>query len=152
LQFTDASQQIGKLLHRNHLPFGLAIGLGRCPDPFLAIGDVMHDAGLRGDLHAVADFQMARQADLPAQANITSEFRAAGDAGLGNNQAMFAHDDVVTDLDQIIDFASFADDGWSERAPIYSHIGAYLDVLANNDVTNLRNLTVYAAILDIAKP
>src|SRR5262245_38551095 len=69
-EFTDTPEQIGKLLHRDHLAFGLAVGLGRSPNPFLTIGDIMHDAGLRGDLHAVADFEVPGESDLPAQHDV----------------------------------------------------------------------------------
>src|SRR5690349_11687933 len=95
---------------------------------------------------------MASEADLPAQHNVAAEFRAAGNAGLRDDEAMFAHDDVVTNLDEIIDFGSLADDGRSERAAINGYICANLDIVAKDDDADLRNLAMHPAILHITEP
>src|SRR5581483_2339920 len=56
LQVTDAADEFGQLLDGEDLAFELAVGYGGCAEHFRAVLDVMHDAGLRGDGHLVANF------------------------------------------------------------------------------------------------
>ncbi len=58
-QFCDSAAKLGELLDGEDLAFGPAVGLGGVAEPFFAIGDIVHDAGLGGDGDAVADFQVA---------------------------------------------------------------------------------------------
>ena len=48
LQLFHAAEQLGQLLQGDHLPLGLPIGLRGRPEPFLAVRDVVHHAGLGG--------------------------------------------------------------------------------------------------------
>ena len=73
----------------------VAIGLRRAAEPALARRNVVHDAGLSGDFDLIPDFQMTRDSELPAHANVVSYFSAAGDADLGAKDAMVAENDVV---------------------------------------------------------
>lgn len=46
---------------------------------------------------------MTGDADLAAQNHIGTELAAAGDADLGDDDGMVAHDNVVGNLDQVVD-------------------------------------------------
>src|SRR5512139_2873230 len=45
LQLIEPPEEVGQLLQRDHLALGLAVRLRRGPQPFLAVRDVVHDAG-----------------------------------------------------------------------------------------------------------
>ena len=133
------------------LPFPLAIGLGGVSEPLVAIGDVVHDPGLGGDDGAVADFEVAGEADLAGEGDVVAELGAAGDAGLGDDEAMLAEGDVMGDLDQVIDLGATPDDGGAERAPVDGHIGADLHVVHDDDLADLRDLAMDPAVEDITE-
>ena len=120
------------------LSFRLTIRLGRVTEPFFAIRDIMHNAGLRGDGHAIADLQVACQSDLACQNDIISQFCAARNAGLRHNQTMLPNADVVRDLNQVVYLGSFPNYCWAERSTIDCHVGPNLNIFANNHVADPR--------------
>jgi hypothetical protein len=111
----------------------------------------MHDAGLCCDLDTIPDFEVASQADLPAQDNIVAELGAAGDASLRNDEAMFAEYHVMADLDEIINFGSFANDSGPKRAAINCDVRADFDVVTELYIPYLRHFPVDAPIKHVAK-
>ncbi len=151
LQLFDAADQLGQLLQSDHLPLGLAVGLSRGPEPFLAVRDVVHHAGLGGDRDAVADLQVAGQSDLPAENHVVAQLGAPGDADLRDDDAMLTHGHVVRDLDEVIYLGAFADDGRPERAAINRHIRAQLHVVADDHAADLGHLAVDAVIEHVAE-
>jgi hypothetical protein len=58
---------------------------------------------------------------------------------------------IVCDLHQIIDLRPFADPCFTQRSPIDTSIRADLDVILNNDRSDLRKLDVPCSIANIAK-
>ena len=64
---------------------------------------------------------------------------------------MFADLHVVPDLDQVINFRPFADDCRLECPAINRHVRADFDVVADDDVADLRHLTMRAAIEHVAE-
>ena len=71
----------------------------------------MHDAGLGGHGDAVADLEVAGQADLAGEDHVVAQLGAAGNADLRDDEAMLAHGHVVRDLDEVIDLRACADNG-----------------------------------------
>ncbi|MEI9961017.1 MAG: hypothetical protein WDM76_07740 [Limisphaerales bacterium] len=57
----------------------------------------------------------------------------------------------MSDLDKIINFRALADDGRTERTAINGHVRANFHVVADNNISNLRNFPVNCAVLNIAK-
>src|SRR5262245_13704794 len=64
---------------------------------------------------------------------------------------MLSNDDVVTDLYQVVDLGSPANNSGAKRASIDGCVRANFDVIMNDDVANLRHLAVDAFVEDIAK-
>jgi len=144
LQFGNPFEQLGQLLQSDHLPFGLAIRLRWRPDPFLAVRNVVHDTGLCADGHAVANFQVAGKAYLPAEDDVVAEFCASGNSRLRDNQAMLSQGHVVADLDKVIYFAAAANNRRPEGAPINCYVCADFDVVADDNIADLGHLAVKA--------
>lgn len=94
-------------------------------DDSIADGDVSDDAGLAGEDDVVADAS------------------ASGDAGLGDDEAMFADLDVVSDLNEVVDFCTFADDGSSEARSINGGIRADFDVIFDDDDSELGDFCMF---------
>src|ERR1700742_3422877 len=90
---------------------------------------VVVDARLGRDLCAVANFEMFRKAGLASDTDEIAQFRRAGNARLGNDQAMPANAHVMADLDKIADLRALADDGVARCAPIDRVIAADLDIV-----------------------
>ena len=59
--------------------------------------------------------------------------------------------DVVGDLHEVVDFGAFADDGGAKRAAVNRHVGADFNVVVNDNLADLRNFSVDAAVRDVAK-
>lgn len=57
---------------------------------------------------------------------------------------MFPDDGVVTDLDEVVDFGAFADDGFAEACAVDGGVCADLDIIADDDDADLVDLEVAA--------
>ena len=143
--------QIRQMLQRDELPLGLTVGLGRGAQPFPAVGNIVHDAGLGGNDDFVADFEMARNAHLPGQGGVGADFGAARNADLRDHQTVFPNGDVVGDLHQVVDLGAFADDGRPQRAAVNGDVGADFHVVLDDDVADLRDFAMDAGVEDVAK-
>ena len=126
-------------------------GLGRRAEPFFTIRYVIHHPGPRGDDGLISDFQVSGNSHLPREHNIIPQLRAAGNAGLRDQQAALADFDVVRDLHEVINLRALADDGGAECAAVDRHARADFHVVADDDVANLRHLAVDAAVLHVAE-
>ena len=131
-QCRHALEQLGQMLDGNHLALGLLVRLRGRAEPFLAVGNVVHHAGLRGDNNLIADLQMAADADLPGQHDVFAKLRAARDADLPDNDAVLADLDVVRDLNEVINLRALADDRRAERAAVHRDVRADPSVLVAN--------------------
>ena len=72
-------------------------------------------------------------------------------AACGDQNAMLANLHVVRDLHEVVNFCALADERRAERAAIHRHIRADLHVVADDDITNLRNLAAKTAVKNVAK-
>ena len=93
---------------------------------------------------------MAGDADLPAHHNVISHLGAAGDADLRAQQAVLADFHIVRDVDEVVDFRALADGRRAEGATVNRNVRADLYVVADDDMSNLRNFAVDAAVLNVA--
>ncbi len=57
-----------------------------------------------------------------------------------DDDAMASHHDVVPDLDQIINFGAFADNGVLKSPAVDGRVGADVDVVLDDDAAHLRHL------------
>ena len=58
---------------------------------------------------------------------------------------------IMSHLHQVVDLGPLANDGGTQGASVDGHIGPDLDIVANDDVADLRHLPVNAAVLDVTK-
>src|SRR5262249_55039355 len=105
------------------------------------IGD---DPAARTELRAGADREMIGYSDLPAQHSVVSDLDAAGNSGLGDDEAMATDRAIVADLDQIIDLGALADDCIATRAAVDRRVGADLDGVLDDHAPRLRDLDRFA--------
>jgi hypothetical protein len=150
-EFGDAAEELGELVEGEDFAFGFTVGLGGVAEPFLAIGDVVHDTGLAADRGAMTDFDMTGEAGLAAESDVIADLSAAADTDLSDEDAMFAEGDVVADLDEVINFGAASDDGGSEGAAVDGGVGADLDIVLDLDLTDLRDFSVDTVIEDVAE-
>ena len=68
----------------------------------------------------------------------------AGNAGLRDDDAMAADDDIMADLNQIVDLGAFADNGVAIGAAIDGGAGADLDIVLQNHAADLRHFEMSA--------
>ena len=92
---------------------------------------------------SVADGDVSDDARLAGEDDVVADASASGDAGLGNDEAMFADVDVVSDLDEVIDFGAFADDGSSEARAINGGVRADFDVIFDDDDSELGDFCMF---------
>jgi hypothetical protein len=74
--------------------------------------------GTAGNLGAVADLDVADQTGMTAHDDVIAKLGRARNADLAYNHAVAPHHHVVPDLDEIINFRAFADDGILKSAAI----------------------------------
>jgi len=151
LELGDPAKQLGKLLQRDHLAFGLAVRLSGASKPFFPIRNMVHHSGLGGDGDMVAKLQVAGEAGLAGEDDIVAQFGAARDTHLRDHQAMLAYGDVVPDLHQVVDLRPLADDRWSQRPPVNGHVGPNFHIVSNDYMPNLRHLSVNPVIEHVTK-
>src|SRR5579871_3856371 len=122
----------------------LADRLGRRAGPAFARRDVGHHAGGGRDLRARADLEMAGDSGLSAERGEIADDARSGDAGLGDENRVPSHNNVVADLDEIVDLRALANDRVAVRAAVDRDAGADLDVVLDDDPSNLRHLEMAA--------
>src|SRR5690606_14720162 len=107
-----------------HLPSGLDIG---------------HHAGLRADLRTFSDVQVPRHRGLPSDAYEILQHGRSRNSDLRDNHAAAADHDIVADLHEIIESRARADHGIAGRAAIDRAVGPDLDIVAEQDPSQLRH-------------
>src|SRR5450755_131951 len=105
----------------------------------------MRDAGLREDLRIRTDLDVATDPCLARCDHARAQLRAAGDADLTAQRAMFADRDVVPDLHEIVDLRSAADDGGPGHGAVDGRTRADLHAIADDHVADLRDLDLLDA-------
>src|SRR5947207_10361070 len=106
----------------------------------------MRDAGLRGCDHAVADFEVAGDADLAGENDAAPDPGAACQADLGAQQRVFANVGGVSNLHQIIDLGATPNSRFADRGAIDGGVGADFDIVFENHDSGLHNFVVAAVI------
>src|SRR5688572_6978369 len=106
--------------------------------------NIRGDPRLPARLHAFSNRDVATHAGLPTENDIILELGAAGDSDLGTKKAVPTDHHVVPDLHQIVDFRSLADDRAAEPRPIDCGVRTNLNIVADRNNADLRDLLVTA--------
>lgn len=101
---------------------------------------------------AVADMQVPGDSNLAAKNGIIPDFCAAGNADLRNEQRSFADFDIVRNLHEVVDFSPFADYRLVEARPVNASICPDFNIVADNNLADLRNFDVHAVYKFISIP
>ncbi len=151
LQGADALQEIGEL--GDQFENTAAVGGGRCGRPHQdrLVRDIADDAGLGGDRHIVAEIEVADDTGLAADGDVMADSRAAGNTDLGDDHAVGADGDAVADGDHVTQFCPSTDRGPAQGGALNSSVGADLDIIFEDDDSDLGNLVMLAFVGGVAK-
>src|SRR3954454_99718 len=94
---------------------------------------------------------MVGNSRLRGDHDIIAKLSAAGKTDLPHDQAMPANDHVVCDMNEIIDFGPFADNGRAEGAPVNGCIRPNLHIIRDDDMSEMDHFAVPTFIEDVAK-
>ena len=109
----------------------------------------MHDPGSTGNHRLIPYSNMPSYACLTGYNDVISYLGAPCNTYLGNNDTVLPDLNVVANLDLIIDFGSFADPRCAQCPTIDGRIGTNLDIIVNDDISNLRDFSVESSVHDI---
>lgn len=87
---------------------------------------------------------MPDDAGLTGEDDVVADAGASGDAGLGDDEAVLSDLDVVRNLDEVIDFRSFTDDGSPEAGAVDGGVCADFNIVFNDDDSALGDFGVFA--------
>ena len=88
---------------------------------------------------------------LAAQYDAILDHDASREAGLRGNHNILANLAVVADVDQVVDLDAISDLSHAKSRAVYTGIGSDLDVIADLDAADLRELLVMIAGADKAE-
>ena len=92
----------------------------------------------------------ALDARLGGDGDVIAEFGAAGEAALGDDEAVGADDDVVGDLDEVVDFGALTDDGFAEAGAVDGGVCADFDVVVDFNDADLVDFDVFSFVEFVA--
>ena len=80
---------------------------------------------------------MARTARLSGKDNVVTGLGTAGNNRLSNDEAIFTDFNVVTQVDQVVDFSAPADLGRTESGIVQAGAGPDFDIVSEDDIADL---------------
>src|ERR1035441_5964135 len=110
---------------------------------------IRQDAAARSENYARLDRRMVSDANLASNDRTVSDLDTSRNAGLRCDHDVGSDRHVMANMDQVVELRSCADHGFVQRAAVNGAIGADLDVLADDKLTDLGKLVI-AAVLFIA--
>src|SRR4051812_17512150 len=93
---------------------------------------------------------MSRDTGLRRDYHIVAESCAARETHLAHDQTVRAHHDVVRDVHEVINFRPAPDDSRSDGGTINGRVRADLNVILNNDISDLQNFPMPAFVENIS--
>src|SRR6202012_4331592 len=119
--------------------------------PGFTVGNVVHHAGLGADGDPVANLQVPGDTHLTGEHNVISQFRAARDAHLAAENAIFADLDVVANMHLVVNLGTLANDRGTESPPVNRHARVNFHIITNDYIPDLRNFAVNARVQNITE-
>jgi hypothetical protein len=95
---------------------------------------------LSGNSHAIANDDVVVDTGLAGQYHMVAQPGAAGDTNLGHQDAVLAHDHIVSDVHLIVYLRAPLDPGLPQAGAVYTAIGADLDIVVDLDDSQLWDL------------
>src|SRR5438445_5264975 len=132
----------------------LAVVARREPRDRGARRDVADHPALHRDPRAATDGDVIGDPRLTGEEHVVPDVRAPGDPDASGNQAPCPDADVMTHLDEVVDFRSRADYRVVHAAPVDRGLRTYLLVVPDDAAADLRDLARQRAVLarDVPEP
>ncbi len=125
--------------------------LGVCPRRIAQVGawffDGTDDACLASEDSVVTDGDMTIHAGLSGHDDVVADFGAAGDTDLRAEKIVLADFDIVSQMAEVIDLGTAADDGVVHRAVVDGGAGADFDVISDDSAAELADVMVMALFI-----
>ncbi len=84
--------------------------------------------------------------DCAATTQVITHLRAAGETNLTRDDTVPPNLHVVRHMDEVIHLRPLSDHGRAERPTVDARIGSDLDIVLDDDITDLQNLAVTAFV------
>src|SRR5690606_36306360 len=107
---------------------------------FARFRDALAHARARRKYRVVRDLQMTDDPDLPAEHAVLHDLGGTRDHICRSDVRVLADLHVVRDMDQVVEFHAFAQDGAAERSAIDRTVRADLHIILDHHVADLRDL------------
>ena len=117
---------------------GLYISGGES-EHLLASRYILRDKRAGTGHHAIRDNPMVRHAHLASQDDAVMYHDTAGQAGLSGQQACLSDTDIVSNLNQIVNFCSGTDHGIAEFGTINARAGTDFDAVFEDNAAVMWN-------------
>lgn len=121
------------------LPPPLLYRFGRIAADGFSRRNISEYAAFARHLGPVAELEVADDAGLACDRDAVSNFCTARYASLADNDAKLANTHVVTDLNQVVDHRTRADNGIGTRTSVNCAIGADFHIVFNDHAAQLRH-------------
>lgn len=95
---------------------------------------------------------MARDSCAGGDGNPISKDGTSGNPCISADKTTLSHLNIVSDLDEVVNFSAIPDDGATKRGPINGAICANLNIIFDHNISDLRNLSGPTGSIDISKP
>ena len=149
-KFADSLDQLGELLGGYELAFGLKIGDRGGAHVMLSALETIQHRGLGSDHDFWSDCDVPDDPNLATERRILADLCAATNTILGDDNTVFANDDVVADLHEVVDLSAFADHGVALRAPVNRAVCPNLDIVRDHHAADLRDFSVMILVENVA--
>ena len=97
----------------------------------LSTWEITGDSTTCGEGTLGAHMHMPGDADLGGDHHVIPDDRTAGNGGAGDDDAMFANDDVVADLNEVVDLGALPDPGAAKTRTIHRAASADLHIVVD---------------------
>ena len=125
--------------------------LGVCPRRIAQVGawffDGTDDACLASEDSVVTDGDVTIHAGLSGHDDVVADFGAAGDTDLRAEKIVLADFDIVSQMAEVIDLGTAADDGVVHRAIVDGGAGTNFSVVADDSAAELTDVMVVACLV-----
>lgn len=139
-ELANLRPHLWRLLDR-HDDFELLVNrASRHTDVGLALGNALVNASLCRQRAAGPQMNVIRDADLSRATYIVARRHRTGQADLRDKRVVLSKFAVVSDLHEVIELGSLADDRRANHASVNRRAGSNLDIIINSHRAELRNL------------
>lgn len=125
----------------------LGVGSRRIAEVSAWCLDGADDAGLASEDGIVTDGDVTIHAGLSGHDDVVADFGAAGDTDLRAEKIVLADFDIVSQMAEVIDLGTAADDGVVHRAVVDGGAGADFDVISDDSAAELADVMVMALFI-----